>query len=197
MTQFFCDVETTGLDPYTCSIFQISGIIVHNGVEEEFDFRIKPYRGEIITPEASEKTGITNEELSTYPSNDEVFPQFLVLLDKYELGKAYANKAFFVGYNSDFDMKFLRSWFEFNGDTKFGYRFWWPDLDVCRLAAFHLAGKRLEMRGFKLVDVYKYIFGETFDNAHNSLADIKATRRLFNYFLQEMMIPLRGTNVTS
>ena len=197
MIQFFCDVETTGLDPSTCSIFQISGMIVCNGETEEFDFRMKPYRRELITPEASMKTGITDEELATYPSNAEVFPQFIELLNKYRLGETYANKAFFIGFNSDFDMRFLRSWFEFNGDFRFGYRFWWPDLDIARLAAVYLAGKRLSMRGFKLTDVYKYIFGEDFDGAHNSLADIRATRRLFNYLIQEMSLPMRGMDASS
>lgn len=189
-TLVFLDTETTGLDPTTCSIFQLSGVIRKNGQEETFDFRLHPYRGETISEEASEKTGITALELSTYPDQKETYNAFISLLDKYEVGKSFKDKAYLIGYNSSFDLDFLRSWFEFNDDKKFGYRFWWPDLDVAKLAAMYLVGERANLKNFQLTTVYKYIFKEGFEDAHNSLADVLATKRLFNFLSSKMLASL-------
>ena len=59
MITVFLDVETTGLEPSTCSIIQLSGLIRDGEKEETFDFRIKPYRDEIITNNASLKILLT------------------------------------------------------------------------------------------------------------------------------------------
>jgi len=190
----FLDVETTGLDPETCSIFQLSGKIKKGGKEKEFDFRIRPYKGETIAEAAFLATGVGQQELESYPDSKEVFPKFIELLDEFEVGKTYADKAYIIGYNSEFDCRFLRNFFEFHGDTKYGYRFWWPDLDVAKLAALYLAPQRGNMRSFKLVSVYKEVFGKEFNNAHNAMSDIKATEELFYYLSNKMLLPLMKEN---
>lgn len=190
-TLVFIDVETTGLAPENCSIVQLSGIIKRGSEEQSFDFKLRPYRSEVMSREAQEKTGLTDSDVQKFPDQKEAFNSFMNLLDYYRIGKTYEEKAFFVGYNSDFDMKFLRSWFDFNGSSgspSFGYRFWWPDIDVARLAALYLIPKRVHMRGFKLTDVYSFIFGEDFEDAHNAMADIKATKRLFEFLATKMLL---------
>lgn len=187
MKFMFLDVETTGLDPEKCSVFQIAGIIVENGIEEEFNFKLRPYRGESISDTAREKTGMTDEILQTFPDPSEVYNSFMNLLQKYKIGSTFNDKAFFIGYNSDFDMRFMRSFFEYMGNKNFGYFFHWPDLDVCRLLAFQLVARRSAIRSFKLTDIYKFVFGHSFENAHDAMADIKATKELFEFCCKNML----------
>lgn len=184
----FLDVETTGLDPEKYSVFQIAGIISANGVEEEFDFKVRPYKGESITDDAKKKTGMTDEILQTFPDPSETYKKFKDLLLKYDIGTTYKDKAFFIGYNSDFDMRFMRSFFEYNNDKTFGYTFHWPDLDVCRLIAFQLVAKRSNIKSFKLTDIYEFIFGHTFEDAHDAMADIRATKELFEFCCKNMLV---------
>ena len=196
-TLIFLDTETTGLDPKTCSIFQLSGIIKKDNQEETFDFRLHPYHNEKITRNAYLKTNITDEELEAYPDQRESYDAFMNLLLKYNVGASFSEKAFIVGYNStDFDMSFLRSWFEFNDNLKFGYYFWYPSLDVMHFAALYLVGERSNLKNFQLTTVYEYIFKESFENAHNSLADVQATRRLFNFLSNKMLASLIQENTT-
>lgn len=191
----FIDVETTGLDPANHSIIQLSGIIKAEGEEREFDFRMAPYKGDRMTQIAIDKTGLNDDIISTYPDQTIAYSAFIALLNEYNIGSSYANKAPFVGYNSEFDMRFIRDWFEFNHDTKFGYRFWWPDIDVARLAALYLMPSRPTMRGFKLTDVYSKIFGEVYNGAHDAMSDIIATKRLFEYLTMKMLFePSKITN---
>lgn len=187
MITCFIDVETTGLDPKAYSIIQLSGIIRNGEEEKSFDFRIKPYKNETITESASSKTGLTQEIIETYPDQIEAYNAFMSLLKEFGVGSSYKNKAYFVGYNSDFDMSFLRDWFEFNNNTRFGYYFWWPDIDVARMAALYFMGGRHLIGGFKLVDVYRYIFNEDFENAHDAMSDIMATKRLFEFFATKFL----------
>ena len=193
----FLDTETTGLDPKTCSIFQLSGIIKKDGQEETFDFRLRPYHDEKIAEQAYFKTGITDIELSTYPDQKEAYDAFMNLLEKYNIGTSFSEKAFIVGYNStDFDMPFIRAWFEYNDNNRFGYYFWYPSLDVMHLAALYLVGERTNLKNFQLTTVYKYIFKEDFEDAHNSLADVMATKKLFGFLSNKMLTPLLQEKTT-
>ena len=196
MTRIYVDTETTGLDPEKCSIFQLSGIIVHDGETEEFDFRMKPFRGDPIPPEVTEITGVTQEELDTYPDQDVVFKQWIALLNKYINVKDYRGRAYFIGYNSDFDRRFIRAWHEFNGNKQMGWYFFFPDLDAMRLAAFYLVGRTGNLPNFKLGTVYKYFFGKDFEGAHDSMNDIRATKELFDYLAGEMLFKNMNTPTT-
>lgn len=192
MTTIFLDTETTGLEPSTCSIIQLSGIIRNGDEEETFDFRIRPYRGETITSNATSKTGLTQDIIMQYPEQKEAYTQFIELMKKYRVGATFNEKAYIIGYNSDFDMRFLRSWFEFNGNTRFGWMYWWPDIDVARLAALYYMGRRGNIKSFKLVDVYAAVFGKYYENAHDSMADVIATKELFEFFTRKFLFePMR------
>ena len=190
MTIIYIDVETTGLDPKKNSIFQIAGKIVKDGMGESFNYRMRPYRSELIEEGAKEKTGITDQELASYPDQREAFNSFLSILDKYINVHIFHDRAFFIGYNSSFDMDFVRSWFLFNNNTNFSSYFFYPSLDVMYLAAFALVGDRPRMRNFKLATVYKKLTGKELENAHNAENDINATEELLNIITKR----LRGDN---
>lgn len=195
MIFLYCDIETTGLSAKENSIIQIAGIISKDGNEESFNFKVKPYRGDQMEAIAEEKTGITNEMLSSYPDQKEAFDAFIALLDKFGVGSNYAEKAYFCGYNSSsFDMEFIREWFKFNNRNDFGYRFFFPSIDAMHLAAFYLIGKRPYMKNFQLTSVYHELMGKEMEDAHDALADIKATREIINLLTKIFMEGIKNYN---
>lgn len=183
MILLYIDTETTGLDTATCSIWQLSGYIsdTATGTSDSFDYKMHPYRNEIISEEAAAKTGATQEELDSYPSQSEVFSNFTTLLSKYVDLEDWNQRVTPVGYNVSFDLDFLKSWFTFNNSTTlFSKNIYFPGVDVMYLAAYCLLGERSKMRNFQLSTVYEKLTGKPLLNAHNAMADIDATKELLN-----------------
>lgn len=193
MINVFVDVETSGLDPKTCSIVQLGYIITQDGNEvESGSFKLKPFFGEPLSEIAKEKTDLTDEEVANYPDQSIAYKEFINILNKYIPIGDYANKGFFTGYNASFDMDFCRQWFIRNGNNLFGYYFHYPYLDVMSLAALSLIPERYKMRNFQLVTVYQKVTGKTLFNAHDALADIRATKEIYDCLIRRMYkIPTR------
>ena len=189
MILLYIDTETTGLDTATCSIWQLSGYIsdTATGASDSFDYKMHPYRNEIISKEAAAKTGVTQEELDSYPSQSEVFSSFTALLGKYVDLEDWNQRVTPVGYNISFDLDFLRSWFTFNNSaTLFSKNIYFPGIDVMYLAAYYLLGERSKMRNFQLSTVYEKLTGKSLANAHNAMADIDATKELLNVIVGKL-----------
>ena len=189
MILLYIDTETTGLDTATCSIWQLSGYIsdTATGVSDSFDYKMRPYRNEIISKEAAAKTGATQEELDSYPSQSEAFSNFTALLSKYVDLEDWNQRVIPVGYNVSFDLDFLRAWFTFNNSaTLFSKNIYFPGIDVMYLAAYYLLGERSKMRNFQLSTVYEKLTGKSLANAHNAMADIDATKELLNVIVGKL-----------
>lgn len=179
---FVClDTETTGLDPKSHCLWQISGVVRCDGQGEEFDFKMKPFEGEPMSMGAFVKTGMTQEVLDTYPDQKGAFDAFNALLQKYlYMPDGTHRKAVLIGYNVQFDVEFIQRWFAFNSHPHlFRSYFHYPWMDVMTLSLFYLMGERASMPNFKLTTVYEKVFEEQFDNAHDGACDAMATWRLF------------------
>lgn len=182
MIRIFYDVETSGLDFNTCSIVQLAGFIIKDGKEVYgFNYKIKPYRGELMSEDSARINGISNEIAYSYPDQKEAWNDFISVLDSlYDVKK---ERAYLVGYNNfSFDDKFLRAWFEYNGNTKFGWYFYYPSLDVMHMAAMLSVPYRNKLYNFKLSTLYQYIFKRPLKDAHDAMIDIEATKEIFDYF---------------
>ena len=190
MTLLCVDTETTGLELENHCIWQISGIFKKGDMEDRFNFKMKPFRGDPIDASAFVKTGVSQKELETYPDQKEAFEAFISLLNKYGTAEdGSLEKIFVVGYNVKFDMDFINQWFEYNGVSKIWWRhIYWPYIDVMALAATYYMTKRSEFENFRLTTVYKYVFGKDFENAHSADADVEATWDLFRYLYSRMVI---------
>ena len=189
MILLYLDTETTGLDVSTCSIWQLSGYIgdTAKGTIESFDYKLHPYRGEIITEEAVAKTGVTQEELDTYPPQSEAFTSFLSLISKYVDLEDWNQRVIPVGYNVSFDLDFLRAWFAYNNSASlFSKNVFFPGIDVMYLASYYLLGERSKMRNFQLSTVYERLLNKPLSNAHNAMADIDATREILNVIVRDL-----------
>jgi len=181
----YIDTETTGINPTRNAILQIAGTIAVNGQTEDFDIRMAPRAGAIIDAGAMKVNGISAEEARGYQSSEEAYKIFIQMLSRYVNPHDPTDKFYFVGYNSSFDMDFIREWFSQNNDRFFGSWFWYPSLDVMQLAAFKLIGRRILLPNFKLGTVYEAVLGKTFKDAHDARADIAATREILNAIIRD------------
>lgn len=156
----FFDLETTGLDISKDRIVQIAAIKLHpDGKEEELNFFINPCMD--IPAEATAVHGITNDDVFEAVRFEEISD----ILNKYFEGCDLG------GYNLlRFDIPLLAEEF-----TKCGVPF--PDEDVKVIDVQNIYFKKEERT---LRAAYKFYMKEEFENAHNALADIRATAQVLN-----------------
>ena len=176
----FIDLETTGTDPEIHAIHQLAGIIeIDNKRIEHFDIKVNPGDAK-ISPEALEIAGVSVHEIREYPPAEEGFRDLKKILDGYINQYDKKDKFNFIGYNANFDDRFLRIFWR---DNYYGSYFRWPALDVANLAGVMLIKKRDDplLLNFKLMTVARY-FGIKIapEKLHDALYDIEITRELFN-----------------
>lgn len=189
MKILFFDLETTGVDHHTNGIHQISGLIVIDGeVKAEFNFKVQPHKGAIVSNEALKVSGITRADLYNYTPIGEVYNQFIELLAKYVDKFNKKDKFFLAGYNNaSFDTPFLRKWFEVNGDVYFGSWFWSHSLDLIVLATEHLKHDRHLMDNFQLRTVARKCGIEVDESKlHDALYDVKLTKAMYDCITKKL-----------
>lgn len=179
MKAFWIDLETTGVDPNLCAIHHAAVIVVVDGVETRHEWKIQPHEGSLYTP-GWDVSGVTKEQIEAYPITPAQFHRELLKLLNTHINKySKTDKFFWLGYNAKFDEAFMRASFLRHKNSFFGAYFWAPVLDVMALAGFALAPERTSLENFKLSTVYEYVFGRPLANAHDGMADIEATRELY------------------
>jgi DNA polymerase-3 subunit epsilon len=171
------DTETTGLTENS-AMFQISGVIEIDGVEvEEFDIFCKPHKGADISEQALEVTNVTREQLETFQEPKKAYEELVGIFSKY-IDKFDKNDKFIIaGQNVKFDIDVLNRFFKRNNDNYLGsflnYKQVFDTLSV--YTALEIAEVVPKLENHKLETICKTM-GVKLSNAHNSLADIKATK---------------------
>lgn len=185
------DTETTGWEPKTCGLLQVSGYVeIDSEIRETFDFKMKPHTGAQWMQEAVDKTKITPEIAAEFDEPSLVFAQFNSILEKYVDRFDKQDKFFLIGYNVKFDEDFLREWFIREAKTErdaqygngFGAFFWTPSIDVMNYAAVRTMSSRHNFPSFRLGPVCRTLgieFNE--EDAHNAMFDIEKTRELWKF----------------
>lgn len=177
MKIIYLDTETTGLDCKLNDIIQLSGMIEIDGeIKEEFDYKIRPREGSEISEEALEIHGMNREMLMSFPDQRVIYLNFCDLLSKYCNKFDKSDKFHLAGYNVRFDLDFLKSFFEKQGDSYFGSWFNYKCIDPMPLLHF------MEYAGYVSLDNYKlenvcFHYGIEI-KAHDAMSDIKATKEL-------------------
>lgn len=180
------DVETTGVDENKNGVTQISfelgrvtGVRYYRLVSH--DYRIRPFPTDEIDPEALKVQGRTLEEVMAGEEPSVVYKKmlktFMLWVDKYDR----TDKMFFIAYNGEFDMGFLRKFWEKNGDNYLQSFFFWPDIDMCRVAGFHMMDHRQSLKNFKLGTVVEQLGIKLPEDGklHDALTDVILTRDMF------------------
>lgn len=159
------DIEATGLNISKDRIVEIAIIKVHpNGLEESFITRINPEME--IPKEVSEIHGIYQEDIKDAPTLSEIAPEIV----------AFIGDADLAGYNSNkFDIpilaeELLRVGIDMDLNSK-------KFVDVQNI--FH----KMEQR--TLAAAYQFYCNQNLDNAHNALADTKATWEVLQQQLEK------------
>ncbi len=184
-TYLFFDTETTGLPndfnaPFTDSdnwprLVQLAWIVTDEkgGPLDEQDYIIQP-NGFEIPADVVDVHGITTEKALSEGYS------LTGVLDKF--WNAISQSEFIVGHNVTFDVNIVSA--EFYRMGMFNALFLGKILldtkkagaDICKIPNPH------DYEGYKwprLKELYRHLFGEDFENAHDAFADITATERCF------------------
>lgn len=153
----FLDLETTGLVITQARIVQIACIKETDKGDIEKKFLINP---EIPIPaEATAIHGITDEMVKDAPTFKNFSKGIHAFLEGEDL----------VGYNSNsFDIPILIEEFDRVG----------IDFDVSEVALIDVYRNECEINPRNLAAVYKRMIGEELENAHDAMADTKATKAI-------------------
>jgi DNA polymerase-3 subunit epsilon len=175
------DTETTGTDPKKNGIIQLSGMIVVGGVEkDEFDFRCNVHPNDEIEQGALDVNGKTREEIASFDDPKTVYSMVAALFDKYIDRYDKQDKFFAAGQNVGFDVEFTNEFFKKNGNNPYFFSYVhsskFDTLNLAMQVELKL-GKRVFFPNYKLESLCKCM-GVKLDDAHDALADIRATRLL-------------------
>lgn len=151
----FFDLETTGVDVYHDRIIQIGAVkIMPDGKELEYEWLINP--GMPIPKEATDVHGITNEMLKDKPRLGDLAAALSELFLGADVG----------GYNvKNFDVPMLMTELNRIGVTL--------NIEETHIVDAMAIFKKKEPR--TLAEAYKKYCGKELMNAHNAMADIKAS----------------------
>lgn len=168
------DFETTGLTKPNRPVEEQPGIVqigliktdANWNVVGEYQWRVNPEMP--IEPEAIAVHGITGDMVA----HEKTIPALHLTL-----ARLFLCESVWIGFNNDFDRTVLS-----NVLIKYGLanKFPWPfkDIDVMRWGKDYcsMAGKK-DMKFPKLIELHQHIFKTGFDQAHDALADCRATVR--------------------
>lgn len=186
------DVETTGLDCRKHGLREVGFIIEIDGVEvDKGVFKINPFtyttKDVVIDDYALEISKVSIEDLESYDRVSYCFKELMKKLVKY-VNVNDKNDCFVIaGYNTAFDIGFIKEWFKEMGLLD-SYKdlFHYKSLDVFSIvfALRHIGLNTAE--NDKLETMCNYFDIEI--EAHNALSDIEATKKLYELICEKFIL---------
>lgn len=177
------DLETTGTSPNKDRIIQFSAQKLNEKLEvvDELDISMNP--GYPISPGASRVHGWTNKDLEDSPPFKKMAPKIVKFLKDCD----------FCGHNLvGFDLKMLMAEFErhtkFKVNTAEGGR---------RLIDTLKVSRKMRRGGHRLAECLTHYCGEEIEDAHDGLADVKATVKVLRAMLEQEKIDLNQADRVS
>lgn len=193
------DTETSGLpnfhepsdDPKQPHLLQIAAILFDMAGREvhRLSTIVKPGEGCVIHPLALEAHGITIER-----ANKEGCDPVQLARDFEEMAR---QATLIVGHNVSFDTRMFR----IHAARHLGYKWEKPCPTFCTMyksarftripatEAMRKAG-RFHFKSPNLTEAHQHFFGEGFDGAHDALADVTASMRIFWHLVREKGVPM-------
>lgn len=179
---FLFDVETTGLDPSRNAIVQLSARwVIDDEPLQVLNLLIAPHEGAVIDDAALKVHGMSRKEINAFTPPEtahRMITDFMCLhIDKYDP----EDKAYPMGFNVAFDIAFLSCFFERMDDKYIGsFLARNRALDPLYLGRIlHYHGWFPDIANMKLETLYKALYGTTLQQAHDALADLNATWRIW------------------
>lgn len=183
------DVETGGLSPRKHGLLQVAFLVEIDGkIVDKFESYIKPPKEMFIDDEALKINGITKCQIRDFPEEHHVFRHLLKFLGKHVDKYDKTDKFIPCGYNCRFDTEFLQALWERNSDKFYASFINYYDVDTFAIVkVLWSMGIIKKEPNLKLGTVYEQVMGKPFDNAHDAIADIKATRKLHNKIVKKYL----------
>ena len=197
----FFDTETTGLaykakqltpeDPNYPRIMQIAALLLDSKFNPiaQYSTLVKLEPHVQVDPKAQEAHGITKEDCEKYG-----VPAEIALMMFQSFAK---NAQHFCGHNVEFDCDMItaeeRALFAKQGIIPVGYsKICTMELmtPICKLP--HARWKN-QYKWPKLNEAYKHVFGREFEDAHDALADVRASIDLYKWILNLAKPPVVST----
>lgn len=182
---FYFDVETTGLDPQKNDIIQLAyQIVIDDKVVEGDSIFMQPFDFSTIEQEALDVHGFTIEKIKTFQKPHLAYKLILDILGKYIDKYDRSDKFQPAGYNTRFDLDFLKQFFVKNNDKYFGSWFNYRAIDPLAILYFMEGMGKINLPNYKLETVCSHFKVEI--DAHDALSDIKATKHLVEILRLQM-----------
>lgn len=182
MRIMWIDTETTGLEVTDSSVFMIGAIVTENGVVLcEKTFFLNPLSETIKYHESAGAVhGYSEEDIKSFPAEKTAVVDIAKFFERArELWRpdgSKSEKMVIAGYNVTFDIKHLQTLFERNG-LKLEDYFSGVIADVYLQVQKAMGNALPVLKNKKLVTVADYL-GVDLTNAHDAMADIRATREV-------------------
>lgn len=174
---FWLDVETTGLDAQKQDIIQLAYMIEIDGeTKMEGNLFVQPFSYENISQDALDVHGTTIEQLKSYQKPQQAYTELCNILSRYIDKYDRTDKFQPAGYNTRFDLDFLKQFFIKNNDKYFGSWFNYKTIDPLAVLYFLDGMGDISLPNYKLGTVCNHF--EIAIDAHDALSDIRATKLL-------------------
>lgn len=183
----FFDFETGGLDAKKNPILSMGYIVDIGGVEQESGIvYMRPFPHQKIESEALRVNGFTEEQTATFPEPTEALQKLCGGLAAYVDCYTPETRLLPVGFNSHFDFSFLMEWHIRSGLGRQGIFSYVHSfhLDVRQIYCMLFAHREAELTQRRTLAALCEEYSIRLENAHDALADVRATRELF-YTLAE------------
>lgn len=183
----YLDTETTGTDPKVNGLIQIAMIAEVDGCPVgELNVNLRTFPDDEIVEKALEVTGTTREDIDGYEEPTIVHARIVKFLNRYINPHERTDKFTAAGYNVRFDLQFMNAFFR-KCSTPTKKSFWgsyadWYYLDPLRLLAWFRRLGLVDLPDYKLGTVCDHFGIKLGEDAHDALADIRATRDLVKKF---------------
>ncbi len=135
---------------------------------------------------ASQVHGIYDADVQNAPYIEEVLPTILKYLNTSDV---------VVGHNIEYDEQVIRDELARLGRPG-DYQ---PMKSLCTMKSStdycKLQGRGFAYKAPRLGELYKFLFGEWFEGAHNAMVDVEATAKSFGELLKRGVIPLEESSL--
>lgn len=181
----FFDTETTWLTPWVDRIIQFGAIYGAYDPEEK-KFYEERIINQYIDPEmpipasSTQIHGITNEFVKKFWNMSLYLKEFLAYLNKCDI---------VVGHNIEYDWKMLE-WEQ----SRHNNEIWLFPRKICTMKSrveHKMKTENIEVKYPKLTEIHKELLWKDFDNAHDALADIRATKDVFFEMVNKWIITIQ------
>jgi DNA polymerase-3 subunit epsilon len=186
------DTETTGLDENKHALIQIAGILDECGyVIDTFNVHIRPFKGDLLNKDALIKNGINKEDFyeNKFLPPKLAFEKIISFLEKYINRYDSSDKLILAGKNIQFDIRFLRKFFDKCDDNYYGSWFHYPYIELESEIAKYLLLKNILLPNYKIETICEHFNIDI--KAHDALEDVRATRKIYYKIMNEWINALK------